>query len=86
MDQAEAGEAPSVDGVISTRRGNGQSWQPLCGVATPPVGKWELKLSNTEEVENRFQTEEIHVPHKVQQCVNRGVGRVARRYAVAWAR
>ncbi|OWY63554.1 hypothetical protein B7486_52445 [cyanobacterium TDX16] len=51
------GSAISVDGVISTRRGNGGSWTPMIGKS--PVGEWELALPNTEEMRNRFKNEEI---------------------------
>jgi hypothetical protein len=36
------GDATTVDGIISTRRGNGGSWLSLQGKA--PVGKWVLSL------------------------------------------
>jgi hypothetical protein len=36
------GDATTVDGIISTRRGNGGSWLALQGKG--PVGKWELSL------------------------------------------
>jgi hypothetical protein len=47
----------SVDGVISTRRGNASSWAPLLGRA--PVGGWELTLPNAEEMKDRFKNEDI---------------------------
>ena len=45
------GIATSVDGIISTRRGNAGSWTAMIG--KPPVGEWELTLPNTEDVRNR---------------------------------
>ncbi|HBP87444.1 MAG TPA: hypothetical protein PKK23_10690 [Nitrospirales bacterium] len=50
-------QAVSVDGIISTRRGNAPSWGRLQrGV---PFGIWELALPNTLEIKNRFKNEEI---------------------------
>ena len=51
------GGAMSIDGVISTRRGNAGSWIAMIGKS--PVGEWELALPNTEEIRNRFKNEEI---------------------------
>jgi hypothetical protein len=51
------GSTTPIDGVISTRRGNGSSWTPMIGKL--PVGEWELTLPDTEEVRNRFRDEEI---------------------------
>jgi hypothetical protein len=51
------GAAVSVDGVISTRRGNASSWMSMVGKL--PFGKWELILPNTQEIRNRFKSEEI---------------------------
>jgi hypothetical protein len=51
------GGATSIDGVISTRRGNAGSWTAMLGKS--PIGAWELALPNTEEVRNRFKNEEI---------------------------
>jgi hypothetical protein len=47
----------SVDGIISTRRGNAGSWTAM--IKKAPVGTWELALPNTEEMKNRFKNEEI---------------------------
>jgi hypothetical protein len=47
----------SVDGIISTRRGNAGSLTAIIGKA--PVGTWELALPNTEEMKNRFKNAEI---------------------------
>ncbi|WP_447969180.1 hypothetical protein [Nitrospira sp. M1] len=49
--------ATSIDGVISTRRGNAPKWAPLIG--KNPVGEWELTLPNAEDVKNRFKNEEL---------------------------
>ncbi|MEJ7605240.1 MAG: hypothetical protein WKF37_03000, partial [Bryobacteraceae bacterium] len=51
------GEAGTVEGVISTRRGNDGSWSAITGKA--PVGEWELKLPMTEVIRNRFEDGEI---------------------------
>ncbi len=51
------GGTTSVDGVISTRRGNGTSWLPMIG--KPPFGLWEFALPDTPEIRNRFQNEEV---------------------------
>ena len=51
------GGATSIDGLISTRRGNGSSWMSMIGKS--PVGQWELALPNTPEVKNWFKNEEI---------------------------
>lgn len=47
------GPATSIEGVISTRRGNASSWIPLIGLA--PHGEWELAFPNTPEVRQLFQ-------------------------------
>jgi hypothetical protein len=54
---AIGGGATSVDGVISTRRGNVGSWTSMIGKS--PTGEWELDLPNDEETKNRFRNEEI---------------------------
>jgi hypothetical protein len=51
------GSAVPIDGLISTRQGNGGSWTPLIGKS--PAGEWELTLPNIEEVKNRFKNEDI---------------------------
>ncbi len=51
------GGATSIDGVISTRRGNGDSWRSMIGKA--PVGEWELELPNTIDVKGWFKDEKI---------------------------
>jgi len=47
----------TLDGLVSTRRGNGSAWIPLLGKS--PTGNWELTLPNTEEMKNRFANEDI---------------------------
>jgi hypothetical protein len=51
------GGATSIDGVISTRRGNAGSWTAMIG--RTPIGTWELALPDTEEIRSRFKNEEI---------------------------
>ena len=51
------GGATSIDGIISTRRGNAGSWTAMLGKS--PAGEWELALPNTEEMKKRFEIEEI---------------------------
>jgi Tc toxin complex TcA C-terminal TcB-binding domain len=51
------GGAMSIDGIISTRRGNAGSWTPIIGKT--PSGEWEFALPNAEEMRNRFTNEEI---------------------------
>src|SRR5207245_4677387 len=46
------GSATSIDGIISTRRGNAGSWMAMIGKS--PAGEWELALPNTEAMINRF--------------------------------
>ena len=54
----EAGEATSVDGIISTRGGNGASWTSMMGGL--PVGEWELALDeNTKEMFDEEKIEDI---------------------------
>jgi len=47
----------TVDGLVSTRRGNGSGWTPMIGQS--PVGAWTLALPDTTEMRNRFKNEEI---------------------------
>jgi hypothetical protein len=42
----------TIDGIISTRRGNAGSWTSMIGKS--PIGQWELALPNTEEIRQRF--------------------------------
>ncbi|HEX9652534.1 MAG TPA: hypothetical protein VGA99_02390 [bacterium] len=51
------GGATTIDGVISTRRGNGASWNSMIGKT--PAGEWELALANTQEMTKRFKDERI---------------------------
>jgi hypothetical protein len=51
------GGATSLDGIISTRRGNAGSWTSMIGRA--PFGTWELALPNTEDMKNLFKDEAI---------------------------
>lgn len=54
---ATGGAANTMDGTVSTRRGNAGSWMSLIGKR--PVGEWELALPNTEEIRGRFTSEDI---------------------------
>jgi hypothetical protein len=50
------GAARTIDGTISTRRGNGSSWLPLIGAGAgvggrAPFGEWELSLRNPNAAE-----------------------------------
>jgi hypothetical protein len=59
---AIGGGATTIDGVISTRRGNGASWTGMIGKA--PAGEWELSFNfddplKDKEIRNRFKNEEI---------------------------
>jgi hypothetical protein len=51
------GGATSIDGVISTRKGNAGSWTPIVG--RTPMGVWELELPDTQEARDRFKNDEI---------------------------
>lgn len=56
------GGATTIDGVISTRRGNGASWNSMIGKT--PAGEWELSLKfddpvKDKEIRDRFKNEEI---------------------------
>lgn len=51
------GAATTIDGVISTRRGNAGTWIPMIGRL--PLGKWELSLPNTQEMIDCFHEEDI---------------------------
>ncbi|MDX2032571.1 MAG: neuraminidase-like domain-containing protein [Blastocatellia bacterium] len=54
---ALGGAANSIDGIISTRRGNATSWLEMIG--RTPIGEWELALPDTEEFRNRLRDHEI---------------------------
>ncbi len=49
------GSATSIDGIISTRRGNAGSWTAMIGKSA--IGDWELALPNTEEMRSRLGDE-----------------------------
>jgi hypothetical protein len=51
------GGASSVDGIISTLKGNAGSWTAMIGKSL--IGEWELALPNTREVKNLFKNEDI---------------------------
>ncbi|NTW38174.1 MAG: hypothetical protein HGB17_19190, partial [Syntrophobacteraceae bacterium] len=51
------GGAKTIDGVISTLRGNAGDWTAMTG--KPPFGEWELALPDTDEMKSRFENEEI---------------------------
>jgi len=51
------GGASSVDGIISTLKGNAGSWMAMIG--KNPVGDWELSLLNDVLTRKRFKDEEI---------------------------
>jgi hypothetical protein len=51
------GGATTIDGVISTRRGNAPSWIGMIGQA--PFQDWELALPNTAEIKNHFSNDEF---------------------------
>jgi len=51
------GGATTRDGVISTRRGNADSWKGM--ICQDPCQDWELALPNTPEIKNHFVHEEI---------------------------
>lgn len=54
---AVGGMADSIEGIISTRNGNGASWTSMIGLS--PVGVWELALSNDQQTKDFFKNEEI---------------------------
>ena len=51
------GGSISLDGLISTLKGNAGSWISMVGKS--PIGEWELALPNTYEIRNRFKNQEI---------------------------
>ncbi|MCI0698183.1 Ig-like domain-containing protein [candidate division KSB1 bacterium] len=58
----DCGGATTIDGVISTRRGNGESWKGMIGKT--PAGEWELSFKfddpvKDKEIRDRFKNEEI---------------------------
>lgn len=54
---AIGGAANSINGIISTRRGNASSWSAMLGKA--PFGTWELSLPNTTEIKQLFGDDQI---------------------------
>ena len=54
---AVGGTATTVDGLISTRSGNGASWFSMIGKV--PVGEWQLTLPNSGEVRRRLAHEQV---------------------------
>jgi len=67
--EVTGGAARTIDGAISTRRGNGNAWLPLVGggAATggrTPFGTWELSLRNAnvaeaQQLQDWFREEQI---------------------------
>jgi hypothetical protein len=51
------GGATSINGIISTRRGNAGSWTSMIG--KQPFGEWELALPDADEMRKRFKEEKI---------------------------
>ena len=51
------GTAVSLDGVISTRKGNAASWASIIG--SNPGGDWELALSNDAQTRALFENEQL---------------------------
>jgi hypothetical protein len=51
------GSATSIEGTISTLKGNAGSWTSMIGKA--PFGEWELALPNTQDLKDRFKKEQI---------------------------
>jgi hypothetical protein len=51
------GGAKSIDGIISTRRGNAGSLTGMIGKS--PIGEWELALVDTPQLRERFTNEEL---------------------------
>jgi hypothetical protein len=51
------GQGTTLDGVISTRRGNAGSWTPILGKS--PFGDFELALPNNPETRQLFSNEQI---------------------------
>lgn len=54
---AVGGGGQTIDGLISTRSGNGGSWTPIIGKA--PFGTWELAFPDMPIMKSRFKNEEI---------------------------
>jgi hypothetical protein len=54
---AVGGGATTIDGMISTRRGNAGAWIAMIGRS--PFGEWELALPTTATVKDYFKEEQI---------------------------
>jgi hypothetical protein len=54
---ASTGAAAPVDGIISTRRGNGTPWRGLLGRA--PSGEWEISFRDNQELRTLFKDQLI---------------------------
>ena len=54
---AIGGGSETIDGVISTRRGNAGSWMSMIGKS--PIGDWELALPDTPAIRQLFKDEQI---------------------------
>jgi hypothetical protein len=52
------GNATTIDGVVSTRRGNGSDWLSMIGKS--PAGEWELALKDSDELRKRFKDAKIN--------------------------
>lgn len=57
QDATVGGGAQTVDGVISTRRANGSSWNSMIGKS--PIGQWEFILEDTADLRKAFRNEQI---------------------------
>src|SRR5262249_35327463 len=53
MDGTVGGAANTSEGIVSTRRGNAGGWSGMIGKV--PVGRWELRLPNTEVMRRVFK-------------------------------
>lgn len=49
--------ASTVDGVASTRRGNGSAWLPFIGQS--PAGQWAMTFADSPDLRDRFASEQI---------------------------
>jgi hypothetical protein len=54
---AVGGSATSIDGTISTRRGNAGSWTAMVGKS--PFGEWELTLPDSEQMRGYFTDNDV---------------------------
>jgi outer membrane lipoprotein SlyB len=53
------GAATTIDGVVSTRRGNASTWLSLVQNGKAPLGQWTLALPDSAQLRDRFVNEEI---------------------------